>query len=164
MADTKKQEKASSFKPNEGEEGLVHYYLTVTNATPPSDPEERSKWQFPRELKKVLPITFVKAFRMHFMANDRFGNISKPEEILSIMKNLDKDTFKDRYEDVIDGWRKTIKGGALNQRIEQEFKSFLRPRLAGSPQMIMSAEDIVYIPKDKNYNGEEILKALPENL
>lgn len=127
----------------------VHFYVTDYACPRPQGADEQF---IPRRPKVILyPHQFVKAYGSTYSNNKRFINITNPFVIYLILKNINEEIIKERFEDELE----KIKGVQnKKKRIQHYLKEMKKLRQNGSvSKYIVTLEDIIHIPVATSKNA-----------
>ncbi len=154
---------AKGYKLNPEENQTVHFYMTNFGGKVNSDPRKQEDKSKNKRLCKIDPYRFVEMFKSNFEQEDAFDNLNTPARIISIAKNIDKDTFKERFTDTMKGFSK-LSGKTLSSRINESVNDCRQLKMSGSLRVIASFDDILFVPDYEGEKAVETLKTMPEDV
>ena len=149
------------YLPYKDEENTVHFILTDRSGARPADPNEAIEWRPARKLSKMTPEDFVSCFGPQYTANNAFVFVNTPAVIYSIAKHMDETVFMDRYYSKYEGFRQTLKGRDLRERVKKEVEN-LKTIYMSNNQYVASYKDILWIPQDDTEDLDQLNNYLPE--
>lgn len=142
----KPTDKAETKVKSEYEGDHVVFYLTDYSAMRVgmvNDPVRKNEQWPPRKLTRMSPANFHRAFSMNYLKEGRFINIPDAKTIISMFKNLDKETILRAVDFEIRKANSRDQERTLVSHWVNEFKTL---KASGSNQVIASPDDILYCP------------------
>ena len=149
------------YKFDENEKDYVHFYIEDFAAPRPRNQNEQFKP--PRRLIKSSPHMFVQQFAENYSANGAFVNVTTPEKIMAICKNLTKEVIEEAYgSDILSATQNDPK---LKRRYVVDLLANKKKMRLGGGNQFVNFKDVKHIPE--GYTGfpfdKKNLDKIPED-